>query len=349
MDLNTYGFDAWFAGRAAAMGLEERDVARVTAADRGLYRVVGQAGEGVARLAGRLAHLAHDGTELPCVGDFVALGRQDGAGVIQAVLPRKTFLRRRSPGTTAGQQMIAANIDLAFLVQSCRYDFNPRRLSRYLVMAADGGASPAVLLTKIDLLDPGELAVRLAVLEDTARAPVLAVSAVSGEGLPDLAGLLAPGLTCCLLGSSGVGKTTLVNRLLGREAFAVRETSGTGEGVHTTTRRQMVRLAGGALLVDTPGMRELGLLDVADGLEEGFDEIAALAGQCRFADCRHEGEPGCAVRAALERGILDAGRFGDYRKLKKEAAFSAMTLREKRQRDKAFGRMVKSVKKGLRG
>lgn len=348
MEMQQLGLTTWHEEKARSMGLETNGIARVSAVDRGLYRVWDRAGETAAVLAGRLAHEAGCDEDLPCVGDFVAVRGEDGLRVIEAVLPRRTVLRRKAAGPGTDSQLIAAGVDLAFVVQASRYDYNPRRLERYLAMAAAGGVAATVLLTKADLASPGELAVQMARLEETARTPVLAVSAASGEGLDALAGLLAPGLTCCLLGSSGVGKTTLVNRLLGREAFAVRATSGTGEGVHTTTRRQMVRLDGGALLIDTPGMRELGLLGDDEGRLGGYGDIEALARDCRFADCRHEGEPGCAVRAAVKAGRLEASRLESWNRLGREAAFNAMTLGQRRQKDRAFGRMVKSVKKGLR-
>lgn len=349
MELRNLGFDEWFAARAAQMDMHGGTPARVVAVDRGGWRVRDAEGEIPAEVSGRLSFGAESPAELPCVGDWVAVRRFEGLAVIDAVLPRRTFLRRKTAGAAVERQMIAANIDTAFLVQSCQGDFNPRRLERYLAMAAQGGATPVVVLTKADLADPAELARKVDGLAAATRARVLALSCVSGEGLDALRATLTPGETYCLLGSSGVGKTTLTNLLLGRQAFATRAVSGTGEGVHTTTRRQLVRLAGGALLVDTPGMRELGLLAEKEDIDAGCPEVAELAARCRFADCRHENEPGCAVRAAVERGELSAERLANYRKLRREAAFNALSYRERRDRDKTFGKMVRAVKKDLRG
>jgi ribosome biogenesis GTPase len=242
------------------------------------------------------------------------------AAIIHHVLPRRTLLRRRAPGGGAEFQMIAANVDTAFVVQSCQHDFNPARLERYLVMAADGRVEPVVVLTKTDLAGPEELERRLAAVR-AAGVRVLALSNVTGEGFAAFEQAVAPGKTCCLLGSSGVGKTTLLNRLLGRAVFETAAVSGTGEGTHTTTRRQLIVLDSGAILIDTPGMRELGLMAAGEGLDKGFGEFAALAAQCRYADCSHTREPGCAVRAASERGEVPAERYASYLKLRKESEF----------------------------
>jgi ribosome biogenesis GTPase len=241
--------------------------------------------------------------------------------------------------------MVAANIDTAFIVQSCDIDFNPSRLDRYLVMATDGRVEPLVILTKTDLITQDELDQELATVRSATQAGVLALSNVTGAGFEAFRQTLSPGKTYCLLGSSGVGKTTLINRLIGEEAFATRAVSSTGEGTHTTSRRQLIVLSQGAMLIDTPGMRELGLVGAEDGVEAGFEDFAALAADCRFADCSHEHEPGCAVRAAVEAGELPETRYANYLKLKKESEYHEMSYRDKRKRDKAFGRFIKSAKK----
>lgn len=350
MTLDNLGFDKWFAAHAPAVE-EGRTPARVCAVDRGSWLVRGEPGEVPAELCGRLSHLTERAADLPCVGDWVIVQYydRDTAAIIHQVVPRKTLLRRRAAGDSAEQQMIAANIDTAFIVQSAHFDFNPNRLERYLVMAADGGVEPVVLMTKTDLLTPEELQLRLSTVADLTTARVIALSSVTGAGYDELRLALVPAKTHCLLGSSGVGKTTIVNRLLGRDAFATRTVSGTGEGTHTTTRRQLIVMDSGALLIDTPGMRELGVFGAEVGIEQGFEELSALAKSCRYADCTHQHEPGCAVRAAIGRGELREDRFANYAKLKKEAAFNEMSSLEKRKKDKAFGRLVKSVKKNMRG
>lgn len=348
--LAALGFGPWVEARAAGLCPPGCRVARVCAVDRGACLLRDGAGEALARLSGRLEFFADGPDDLPCVGDWVAASfHGDGAqALVHAVLPRRSALRRRAPGGGGGQQMIAANVDTAFIVQACGRDFNPARLERYLVMAADGGVEPVVLLTKADLATGAELDAARAGVRAVARAEALAVSSVTGVGLDALRRALVPGRTYCLLGSSGVGKTTLINGLLGHEAFATRAVSASGEGVHTTTRRQLVALAGGALLVDTPGMRELGVAGAEGGLDAGFAELAALAGACRYADCRHEGEPGCAVRAAVEAGEVPRERYASYLKLRREAEFRELSDLGRRRRDKAFGRLVKSVKKAGR-
>ncbi len=224
----------------------------------------------------------------------------DTAAIIHGVFPRKTFLRRKTAGENVDFQMIAANIDTAFIVQSCHFDFNPRRLDRYLVMAADGQVEPIVILTKTDLITPDELDQKLAIISSATKARVIALSNITGIGFEEFQQTLSPGRTYCLLGSSGVGKTTLINRLIGREAFDTKAVSGTGEGTHTTSRRQLIVLSQGAMLIDTPGMRELGLVGAGDGVNMGFEDLVGLSANCRYANCSHEHEPGCAVRAAVE-------------------------------------------------
>jgi len=351
MRLSDLGFDRWFQAHAEGALQGGRALARVTAVDRGAYLVRNESRELAAELAGKSRFLTESSADLPCVGDWVAVQyhNSDASAIIHSVLPRKTFLRRKCAGDNVDYQMIAANIDVAFIVQSCGFDFNLRRLDRYLVMAADGRVEPLVLLTKTDLMSPEELEGTLDAVERSGvTARVLALSSVTGAGFDEFQRALAPGSTCCLLGSSGVGKTTLINRLLGRDAFDTKAVSGTGEGTHATTRRQLVVLEQGAMLIDTPGMRELGLLAAGDGLDQSFEDIRGLAMDCRYADCSHTQEPGCAVLAAVANGELSEDRHRSYLKLKKESEFQTMSYLDRRRKDKAFGRFIKSVKKRLK-
>ncbi len=267
------------------------------------------------------------------------------AAIVHRVFPRKTFLRRKTAGETVEYQMIAANIDVAFIVQSCHFDFNPRRLDRYLVMAADGHVAPIVILTKTDLISPDELDQKTEIISSITKTEPIALSNVTGVGFDQFRETLSPGRTYCLLGSSGVGKTTLINRLMGHEVFDTKAVSGTGEGTHATSRRQLIVLGQGAMLIDTPGMRELGVVGAGEGIDADFEEFVKLAASCRFVDCRHGHEPGCAIRAAIESGELSEDRFASYMKLRKESEFNEMSRLDKRNKDKAFGKFIKTYKK----
>ncbi|MBI5550856.1 MAG: ribosome small subunit-dependent GTPase A [Desulfobacterales bacterium] len=350
MKLSDLGFDPWFEAHAVEMPPEHSGLARIAAVDRGAYRIKDASREVPAELAGKLSYQIESPVELPCVGDWVNVQyyNDDTSAIIHRVLPRKTWLRRKTAGDKVDLQMIAANIDTAFIVQSCHFDFNPRRLDRYLVMAADGQVEPIVVLTKTDLITGDELNQKLAIVGAATKARVLALSNMTGSGFGAFQQTLLPGRTYCLLGSSGVGKTTLINRLLGQDAFDTKAVSGTGEGTHTTSRRQLIVLSQGALLIDTPGMRELGLVAAGNGIDMGFEDLVELSANCRYANCSHAHEPGCAVRAALESGILRADRFSSYIKLKKESAYHEMSYLDKRKKDKSFGRFVKSIKKRMK-
>jgi ribosome biogenesis GTPase len=351
MELKDLGYDAWYEQQAALLLQPGQSMARVTAVDRGGFLVRNQDTETYAELAGKFRFAVESAMDRPCVGDWVCVQRHTSGGpaLIHRVLPRKTFLRRKSPGREIDFQMIAANIDVAFIVQACGFDFNPARLDRYLVMASEGAIEPWIILTKTDLIAPGELDRLLDLIRSSGvTAPIVPLSNTTGTGLEEFRERVIPGRTYCLLGSSGVGKTTLINRLMGREALDTNAVSDTGEGVHTTSRRQLLLLDQGALLIDTPGMRELGLLDAGDGVDDTFLEILAFAANCRFADCSHTQEPGCAVRQAVTDGLLSEDRFRSYLKLKKETEYHDLSYLEKRKADRSFGRFIKSVKKDLK-
>jgi ribosome biogenesis GTPase / thiamine phosphate phosphatase len=321
--LDTYG---WSAALQHAFPTHVNDTscipARVIACHRDLWRVVTGKGERNARLTGRFARHAQDGG-YPVVGDWIAAHEiDDDDATIHAVLPRTGVFRRRMAGGE-GAQIIAANVDVAFLVAGLNRDLNPRRMERYLVAARDAGATPVILLTKADLAADvtaeSDRIVRIA-----GDAPVIALSALFGQGLEALAPFITPGATCVLLGSSGAGKSTLLNALAGDAIMRTAAARADDDrGRHTTTHRELFRLPSGALVIDTPGMRELGLVAEDDALDASFTDVSDLAAQCRFSNCRHGGEPGCAIAEALDSGALDPSRWAAFGKLQKELAYAA--------------------------
>lgn len=346
MNIGALGFDDWFSSHADALLQPGQCVARVMTVDRGAFLVRSERGETSAELAGKYRHGVESVSDLPCVGDWVCVEHASpNLAIIHAALPRKSFLRRKCPGKTVDFQMIAANLDIAFIVQSCHFDFNTRRLERYLVAAKEGHIEPVIILSKTDLVTPEELAGLVEKTEETGIAVrILPISNVTQSGVDDFSRFLQPGKTHCLIGSSGVGKTTLINRLLGQSALATESVSATGQGVHTTSRRQLLVLGSGAMLIDTPGMRELGLLGAGDGVAEIFPEIQDLSLRCRFSNCTHTREPGCAVLTALTEGELSEARYQSYLKLQRETEFHDLSYSEKRKRDRDFGQMIRSIK-----
>ncbi len=320
------GWDKYFEEQFAPWSQDGLVPGRVAVQHRGAYGVYTGQVQGSdplpAEVAGRLRHAALGPRDLPAVGDWVVLRLKPGAGcaVIDAVLPRRTAFSRNAASDQhrlTEEQVVAANVDVVFIVSALSGELNPRRLERYLVLAWDSGARPAVVLTKADLCD--EIPERAAEVGQVALGvPVHVVSNVTGEGLDELRPYFAGNRTVAALGSSGVGKSTLINRLAGRELQEVGDVRRDGRGRHTTTRRELLLVPGGGLFLDTPGMRELQLWEAGAGVGEAFEDVVGLAAECRFRDCRHRTEPGCAVRAALERGALDPARLESWRKLQRE-------------------------------
>jgi ribosome biogenesis GTPase / thiamine phosphate phosphatase len=315
LNLEDLGWDAFFAEAFEPYEAEKLIPARVSARHHGPCELFTELGPMGGLPAGKLSD-----QELPAVGDWVAVRPVDGErkAVIEAVLPRRTSFTRKEAWQRTVAQVVAANVDTVFLVTAFGFDLNPRRLERYLTAAWDSGSSPVIVVNKLDAAD--DPSAELFEVEPVAiGVPVHAVSAVTGDGLEELDPYLQPGKTIALLGSSGVGKSTLVNRFAGRDVVPTSHTSAGGRGRHTTSHRELVPLPSGAVLLDTPGMRELKLWAGEETLDTTFSEISELAAECRFADCAHETEPGCAIRRALNDGTLSQERWDSYCKLQREA------------------------------
>jgi ribosome biogenesis GTPase len=333
MDLDELGWTAALAEAFVPHAGEGLVPGRVSLEHTHIYRVLTAEGEWLARVSGRLRHHAAARREFPAVGDWVALEppATSGDATIRAVLPRRSRFSRRAAGDPTEEQIVAANIDTVFLVAGLDGDFNPRRIERYLLVALDSGASPVIVLNKADLAE--DAAAKTAEIRLLAAGiPVHAVSCRSPASLEVLRQYLTRGQTGALLGSSGVGKSTIVNRLIGHDLLRTRDVrESDSRGRHTSTARQLVPLPGSGILIDTPGMRELQLWDAGEGMSGAFADIDALAEGCRFRDCRHRQEPGCAVRAATTAGELPHLRLDSYLKLQDEQAHQARQLDERAQ------------------
>jgi ribosome biogenesis GTPase len=347
--LEKLGLDKWFLEEVAPVNIANFEVARVVAVHKDSYSISNGEVDVLAELVGKIIFSASSPIDYPAVGDWVFANYYDENtfAIIHEVLPRKSLLKRKTPGKKVDFQLIAANIDVAFIVQSLNENFNLRRLERYLVMVNESNIQPIVLLSKSDLLSPEEIENIVQEIQNIMpRIQVIPFSNENESGLGRLKGIMQPSLTYCLLGSSGVGKTTLLNNLIGEARYKTKIVSKKeSKGRHATTHRQLIKLDFGALVVDTPGMRELGNFSVSTGLEETFSEIIKLAEDCQFNDCTHVEEKGCAVLDAVESGLVSADRYQNYIKMNKESNYNEMSYLEKRKKDKQFGKHCKSVMK----
>jgi len=355
MKIEDLGYDGFFESNRTELGLGDFEVARVVAEHRGGYRVRNANGEYPAKITGKQIWKAASREDYPAVGDWVAISEADKEqAVIRGVLPRKTIIKRKYGdknriGEKSEVQVIAANVDVAFIVESTGRDFNLNRFERYFAIAKDGGVKPAIILNKTDLISPEELEQKLESIRDRfGDADVIATSTLNREGLEELKKHIIAGKTYCFLGSSGVGKSTLINGLLGTEAAKTGEIGSlSGRGTHVTTSREMYFLDSGGIVIDNPGVREVGMTDASEGIGELFDEIELLAKNCKYADCTHTQEPGCNVLSELESGKLDKEKYSNYISLKKEAEHHEMSRKEKKEKDRQFGKFIKKAKKKL--
>jgi ribosome biogenesis GTPase len=324
-NLKTMGWDRFFETHFQPYAANSYASGRIVSEYKHLYCVYSESGKVLGEIAGKLRHEALDREDLPVVGDWVVIrpAPESGKVTIHAVLPRKSKFTRKMAGVRNEPQIVASNIDTVFLITSLNEDFNPRRIERYLIVAWESGARPIIILSKSDLCDETEERIR-EIRSVASDVPIHALSVVRREGLDELTQYLKYGQTVALLGSSGVGKSTLINHLLGHEYLRVQETrEQNGRGRHTTTHRELIVLPQGGLVLDTPGMRELQLWDGEGGLHIAFTDIETIASRCYFSDCRHQDEPQCAIREALAEGSIDAARYQSYEKLQKELTYLA--------------------------
>jgi ribosome biogenesis GTPase / thiamine phosphate phosphatase len=343
INLTDWGYDDFFASLKQKSEFSALPVARVIAEYKEAYRVKGADGEYLAKITGRQMYESQKREDYPAVGDWVIITElPDGKAVIRSILPRRTILKKQY-SNKQDVQIIAANIDTAFIVESMDRDYNLNRLERFLVLANEGRIKPIIVLNKTDLISKAELESRIIQIKNRFNGiEIICSSTVTEPGLSDIANCITKGETYCFLGSSGVGKSSLINKLLGKDEIRTGEINlVTERGKHTTTTRQMYFLDNGGVVIDNPGTREVGIADSDIGMEKVFDEISLLSHKCRFTNCTHTHEPGCAVLQALEQEGLDDEKYDNYIKLKKESDFYKMSDTEKREKDRKFGRLVK--------
>lgn len=348
MTLEDLGYTNELEAFRKADNLDSFEVGRVVSEHKERYVVKTARKEYDAEIVGNLRYTAHHRSDFPAVGDWVAISKYDDEkALIHAVFPRKTIIERKSVGKQGEKQIIATNIDVAFIVQAADRDFNVNRIERYLAICNESNVTSVILLSKTDLVDNTELSKLITSVEKRVKkVPVIAISNTSEEGIDRVKEMMVKGGTYCLLGSSGVGKSTLVNTLSGRQLMKTNAIStSTHKGRHVTSHRELVVLDSGGILIDNPGMREVGMADSGSGLEVTFDMITALSESCKFKDCTHTTEVGCAVLAAVEQGEIDRDSYENYLKMEREKEHFESTIAQRRKKDKELGKIVKSFKK----
>lgn len=348
IELEDFGFDEFFEKDDKNV----RDYARVIREDRDRYVIQHMDGVFEAEITGHLRFMAASREDLPAVGDWVLVSlHEDRSANILEVLPRKSILERKAVHDYGEKQIIGTNIDVAFIVMALDRDFNLNRLERYISIVNAGRIQPVVLLSKADLHEAAEVREKVLLVKDRIKSPdVYAFSNETGEGIEMIRSLFRKGITCCLLGSSGVGKSSLINALEGRNDIKINSLStSTGKGKHTTTYRELRLIKTGGILMDTPGMREIGLADTHEGVELTFEDIHQIARNCKFSDCTHTNEPGCAIQQAIREGKIDEQTLINYRKLEREVERFSSSVADKRKKDKQTGRMYKQIMKERKG
>lgn len=350
MEMENLGYNDFFESNRKKLNLGDFSVGRITAEHRGSYKIKNEKGEYLGKITGKQMFNASTREDYPAVGDWVAIKElNDEQAIIQAILPRKTIIKRKGINKSE-VQVIATNIDVAFIIESFDRDYNLNRFERYFAIANEGGIKSAIILNKIDLIPKEELDEKLKEIKN--RFPeidIISTSVINNKGLDELKKYIEKGKTYCFLGSSGVGKSSLINKLLEKDFIKTGDISSySHRGKHITTSREMYFLDNGGIVIDNPGMREVGMADTDSGIDNLFDEITILAKDCKYADCTHAHEPGCEVLSALKSGKINEKQYQNYINLKKEVEYYKMTNLEKREKDKQFGKFIKKTKEDLK-
>jgi ribosome biogenesis GTPase / thiamine phosphate phosphatase len=347
MAIEDLGYNIYFDNYRKERNLISFEIGRIIIEHKERYIVKNDSGEFESEITGNLRFSAKSRSDFPAVGDWVAFLKYDDLGIIHHILPRKTILERQAIGKFGEKQIIAVNIDFAIIMQAVDRDFNINRIERYLTICHSAKVEPLIVLSKIDLIQEHELEYLINEIRTRIEIiPVIPVSNQTGIGYDKIKSALQKGKTYCILGSSGVGKSTMLNNLIGKEVMETSSISiSTNKGRHITSHRELIVLESGGILIDTPGMREIGIADSSNGIEITFDIIEKLSRECKFSDCTHIHEKGCAVIAAVEEGSLHKSTYTNYLKMERERIHFQSSMLEKRQKDKKFGKMVKEVMK----